>query len=357
MLRHVALVAALFAAPQALRAQDAASQKGLIVADVAAPWLHAGSGISVPPRIGSFTRGTIQQNGEQQLDVVAGYNAPDTGTTLTLYIFRAWQPTAPVWFNQIDAVMHSEGTAQRLGGTLDAGPIISAFAPPGQKRKTALRSAYAVTGNRIKSSGSAVIPAGDWLVTIRMSSANLDKAGVDAALAEAVAALSIPSPKREVEPAVPITPCAAAMPLKPAKRAKADMTDSLFGGLMSGLATSEEAKPEDGKQAEETKPIVWCRDSSSTSVYGVYRDTAGDDAGYFMALGDAGLAADVSPSLAGLISKKKRIAVSLHMLDRNFSFAPFTDVPTPVQVFDVIQHDQPISSADRSGNINITAPK
>lgn len=340
-----------------LWAQDAASQKGIIVADVAAPWLHTGSGIAVPPQISGFTRGTIQQNGEQQLDVIVGYNAGDTGTTLTLYIFRAWQPKAPVWFNQIDVAMHSQNTAQRLGGTLDAGPAITAFAPPGQKGATALRSAYAVTGNRTKSTGSAVIPAGDWLVTIRMSSNTLDKARLDAALAEAAATLSIPSPKREVEPAVTIAPCAAAMPLKTAKRAKADMTDSLFGGIMAGLVNAEDAKAEDGKKAEETRPIVWCRDASSTSVFGVYRDTAGDEPGYFMAIGDAGLAADVSPSLAGLINKKKRIAVNLHLLDRDYSFAPFTDIPTPEQVFEVIQRDQPISSSDRSGNINITAPK
>jgi hypothetical protein len=360
VLRHLALTAVLLAAPLPLLAQDAASQKGLIVADVAAPWLHAGSGITVPPQIVGFTRGTIQQNGEQQLDVVVGYNATDTGTTLTLYIFRAWQPKAPVWFNQIDAAMHSPDSAQRLGGTLDAGPTITAFAPPGQKGATALRSAYSVTGNRVRSTGSAVIPAGDWLVTIRMSSLTLDKASLDAALVQTVAALSIPSPRREVEPAVPIAACASAMPLKPAKRAKADMTDSLFGGIMAQLATSEDDKSEaaksDGeKPMEEAKPVIWCRDASSTSVYGVYRDTAGDVAGYIMAIGDAGLGADVAPSLAALISKKKRIAVNLHMLDRDFSFAPFTDVPTPEQVFGVIQRDQPISSSDRSsGNIAIT---
>ncbi len=359
--RHIVLVAvaavgaAATAAPAL--AQDAASHKGIIVTDVAAPWFHAGSGIAVPPRIGSFVRGTVQQNGEGQLDIIVSYDAPDTQTTLNLYIFRAWQPTAPVWFSQIDAAMHSGGSAQRLGGTLDAGPIITAFAPPGQHGATALRSAFSVTGNRIKSTGSAVIPAGEWLVTIRMSSVTKDKAGLDQTLVETIAALSVPSPKREVEPAVPIAPCSAAMLLKSAKRAKPDMTDSLFGGIMAQLATSEEAKSEDGKKEEVSKPILWCRDASSTNLYGIYRDTTGDVPGYIMALGDAGHAAEVSLSLAGLIGKKRRIAVSLHVLERDYSFAPFTDVPTPEQVFDVVQRDQPISSSDRSGAINITMPE
>lgn len=364
----VVVAAALAVAAAPALAQDAASQKGLIVADVAAAWLHAGSGIAVPPKLGTMTRDTIQQNGDKQIDVVIGYRVPDASTIFTLYIFRAWQPTAPVWFSQIDAVMHSDNTAKRLGGPLEVDPVITAFAPPGQKGATALRSAYSVKSDRFKSTGSVVIPAGDWLVTMRMSSAKLDKAGLDAALAEAAAALAIPTPKREANPAVQIAPCPAAMRLKTAKRAKADMTDSLFGGLMSSIAATDEAKADEGKAGEtkagDAKPaeeaprtIVWCRDASSTPFYGVYRDTGSDAPGYFMAFGDAGIAADVEPSLAGLISKKQRIAVNLHMLDRDFSFAPFTDVPTPEQVLEVVQKDQPISSTDRSGNINISVPK
>ncbi len=366
MLRHLLLAAALIGAPQALWAEDVASQKGVIVADVAAPWLHVGSGISIPPRIGSFVRGTIQQNGENQLDVAIGYEAPETHTTLTVYLFHAWLPQAPVWFDRIDAAMHSPQSNARLGGMLDADPIITPFAPTGQSAATALRSAYAMTGNRVKATGSAALPAGEWLVTIRMSSTTMDKAGLDAAIAEAAAAIATPKPKREVEPAQPIAVCKDAMPLKAAKRAKPEMMDSLLAGIgMLGGDTDDKnadpsASPEKdaAKSAADApaKPVVWCRDSSSKIEYGVYRDSSGDTPGYLIALGDAGIAAEVTPSLAGLISGHKRFSVALHLLDRDFSFAPFTTLPTPEQVFAVVQNDQPISSSDRSGNISVSVP-
>ncbi|GEO00630.1 hypothetical protein NSE01_24620 [Novosphingobium sediminis] len=349
--------AALASAASPASAQDSASQKGLIIADVAAPWLHSGSGIDVPPKLGNLLRDTIQQNGDQQLDVSVGYRVADASTIFTLYIFRAWQPTAPVWFSQIDAVMHSDSTAKRLGGPLEADPIITAFAPPGQKGATALRSAYSVKSDHFKSTGSAVIPAGDWLVTVRMSSTKLDKAALDVALTEAVATLAIPSPKREADPAVLIAPCPAAMRLKTAKRVIPDMMDSLLSGIESSKATTEQVNGTGGKPAESSRPIVWCRDASSTPFYGVYRDTGSSKPGYFMALGDAGIAADVQPSLAGLVHNTKRIAVILHMLDRDYSFAPFNEVPTPAQVLEVVQSDQPIGSTDRSGHTTITVTK
>jgi hypothetical protein len=98
-----------------------ASIAGPIVVDTAAAWTHGPTGVVLPPAIG--TRPTARRSlcSEHGLaDVSIGYNDNQTGTTLTIYVFRAGWPQAPLWADRLSQVMGM--TVQRLGGTLAGTP-------------------------------------------------------------------------------------------------------------------------------------------------------------------------------------------------------------------------------------------
>jgi len=116
--------------------------------------------------------------------------------------------------------------------------------------------------------------------------------------------------------------------------------DMLLGATLATMT------PDDVKKVGGTvsPPPVWCRDSVTGSDYAVYR--RGDDSpGYLMALGDAGRTIDVSPSLSAQISKKTGFSVTFHDLDKSLIYPSYDALPEPAQVFDMIKHHKPTSSA------------
>lgn len=325
----------------ALAIPPQAQAKREIAAPASAPWKHAQTGITLPPTLLGIARGSIGDNGSSEIDVFAGYEGPTT--TITLYVFRPALASVAMWFDR------SETQVLMRDVYGDATPVAapSAFSPPGGKAASALRRIYLPGKGPYKSTGLAIMPMGEWLVAVRISSTEFDATALDAKLDEVIEALGWPGSTTDAEAAVPVVACAA--PIAYAKKAKLkppSMMDALLGATLSNI------KPTDEEKAKAV-PIIWCREGSPRQEYAVYR-SVGNDSGYTIAMGDAGLVINVTPGLA-LDAKDPGYQLSLGLLDQTLIFPSFDKLPTPDAAIDAVRKNRPISSTTRgSKDITIT---
>lgn len=357
MIGRALIAATLCCTSFSASAQDAGNSIHPIVADVSAPWTHVQTGTTLPPKIEGFDRTEIAQNGSREIDLWATYKDPNSKTTATVYVFRASVPVVPIWFDRIVDTIHSPESFQRLGGKLSPEPITTAFTSPGESSDSALRTVYAMDGGPLKSTGAAVIPHDQWLITMRISSATLDKNALDATLARFIGNIPTGNHAQAPRPAKPVVACTDTLPAKPAKRAKPDPASSLMTGLLGAIAKSEPEQADDNAGQPLFAPGAdYCRYPVSNAYYGVYRRTDLDGS-YVIALDDAGITIQVAPSLAALMDKRKpQFDLQVSTLEDDYSFVPFLSLPTPEQAIQAIRSDQPISSSDRSGNLTLMKP-
>jgi len=332
--------------PQAWAAEPAASARPAsdkpvpIVVDTAAAWTHPPTGIIVPPAIGAFTRTSVSQSDHGLADVVIGYDDNTTGTALTLYVFRAGWPQAPLWADRLSHAMAV--TVQRTGGNLTGAPVFTPFAPTGHASMSALRVVQGASGGRVLATGAVVIPAGQWLVTMRMSSPKFNAAMLDRKLAEVAAALRVPAPAKPLPAAVPIAGCADTMSLPTAPVAPPwDRHAILTGTILS--ATRDQAETPEGKKPLGPNPRTTrlCRDPASTMERGIYR-LPEDGQRYVLGLGDAGVTLEVGPSaLAPAFKQPAMFDVILSVFDKTFVFPPFASLPPPDQAMAALGKSRP----------------
>lgn len=330
-------LAAIVAAMALVSAAQAAPNP--ISVDAAKDWRHDLTGTAFPPRIAAFSRHDIADFGNQQLDVMATYNQPETKTTATLYVYRAGLPDASIWHDRIVKVMGMG----RLG-TADVPHLqTTLFTPAGQGANSGIRSVVPLAGKAYTASGVAVFPHEDWLLVVRMSSETGSAADLDRALAGFVEALHL-SPARNPAPeAYGITPCPQPFPEQAAARAARDMTGGLLAGaLMQALDDGK------GKPAKTAAPH-YCSDPAAGVDYGSYRDGQ-DQARYLVAVGDGGNVVQVAPdTMVALMDPKKsgQYSMMLTTVAKRVSYVPFIAIPSPAQVMTVLQSERPISMTDR----------
>ncbi|NMN03948.1 MULTISPECIES: hypothetical protein [unclassified Novosphingobium] len=330
---------------------------GPIVVDTAAAWTHPPTGIVIPPAIGAFTRTSVSQSDHGLADVSIGYDDNTTRTTLTIYIFRAGWPQAPLWADRLSQVMGM--TVQRMGGTLAGTPVFTPFTPTGHASASGMRVVQSAQGGALQATGAVVIPAGNWLVTMRMSSPKFDAAALDAQLAATAAALYVPVPAKPLPAAEPIAPCADALSIKPAKRLNGDdsrasvMMNALLGAALSNAVAN--ADKDDGeKDASPDYADTLCRDPGATPDRALYR-RPGDTQHYIIALGDAGVTLEAGPNvLAALKKKPDNFDLHLILFDKILFYQPFKSLPTPEQAMDALNHEQPQGTSSGTDNVTIS---
>ena len=357
MIGRALIAATLSCASFSAWAQDTDNPIHPIVTDLSAPWTHSQTGITLAPKIDGFDRTEIVQNGLREIDLWATYKDSNSNTTATAYVFRASLPVVPIWFDRIVDTMHSPESFQRLGGKLTPEPVTTAFTPPGDSKDSALRAVYAMDGGRFKSTGTAVIPHDQWLITMRISSATLDKNALDATLARFIESIRTGNHSQAPGPAKPVTACTDTLPVKPAKRAKPDPASSFMTGLLGSIARNGPGEADESTDRPPSTPGTdYCRYAASNAYYGVYR-RADMNGSYVIALDDAGITIQVEPSLAALMDDRKpQFDIQLSTLEDDYSFVPFLSLPTPEQAIQTTNTDQPVSRSDRSGNITLFKP-
>lgn len=341
------LAAALIFAFGALPAQAQVQKRDLAVPTTAG-WKHAETGVILHSKVAGMQRVRVSDYGNAELDIAAELQQDEGRTWATVYIFHAAAPNVPIWFDRAD----TQVLMNQLFGNPKPVDAPRPFAPPRATTASGLRRAYLPGTLEFKGTALAVLPLGDWLVAVRITSRDLDPAQVDARLSDIIAGIVWPEGVAEAPAAVPVAACAA--PLGYSKRAKLkppSMNDALFGALLPAVAADETAE---GK----AKPAgPYCRDAASKAEYGVYRQ-ADEPNAYVMALGDNGRTVSVAPSLSALVDKSPAFSVLYGDLDGSTSVYPsFNALPHPDKVLEALGKSAPISSTSKGGkNITISTP-
>lgn len=314
-----------------------------ISVDTGKDWRHGLTGTVFPARIGDFSRQDIADYGDQKLDILATYDQPETKTTATLYLYRAGMPDASIWHDRIVKVM----AMGRLGAADVPKLQTTVFTPAGQGANSGIRSVIPLAGKAFTASGLAVFPHDDWLIVVRMSSRTAPAADLDRMLAGFVEALRLSGAKKQAPPAYGITPCAQAFPDQPAQRGVRDMSGGLLAGLLMQAVDNDKGKAKDTK---DTAIPHYCSDPSAIGTdYEAYRDVQ-DPKSYVVAIGDAGNAVWIAPDgMAAILDPKKagQYSMLLTTVAKRVSYVPFTAMPSPAQVMEVLQKERPVSFTDR----------
>jgi hypothetical protein len=334
----------LMAASLAL-ASPASGQMRLLDVPNDKGWQHAQTGIILTSKLGAFQRAKLSDNGTSELDISATYYGPNQVDTASIFLYRPGVANLPIWFDRSHhAMMVNPGI--KAGSAL--GPIVR-FAPPGSSVESGLRVAYALKDTDRGGTGLAMVPFGDWLLAIRLSSPSMSAAEVDATLLDLLSKIRWPSQRSTEQAAVPITSCTNTLKTRKAKLIKPDLAQALIGATLSNLA-EEKAK---AQPARSSRQPVFCRDGASRLEYSVYRSDMAPD-GYLLAIGDAGISASVFPGLS--LSNRKEYAVTLTTHDSHDTYPSFNALPEPTQVLELVISRGPVSRAIRGANNIILAP-
>lgn len=296
-------------------------------------WQHAQTGIILMPMLAGLTRTELSDATTGEFDVTARYEAADKSVITTLFLFHPAAGNAALWFDRARTALE---TSSALPGMSPASAVPMVFAAPGASVASSLRQAYASPGGSFRSTALAVVPVGGWLVVLRMTAPTLTATQLGERMDQVIAGVRWPAEGMTAGPAaVPIAACATPLRFSKAKVVKPDLADMMIAGVVHVGRM---------KRRDATSAVVtWCRDSAGERNYGVYR-SSNEEAGFAMALGDAGRVISVAPSFMGLLNKTGTYSVTMSDVDGSVeTFASFNKLPSPTQVWSAVAGGKPIS--------------
>lgn len=323
-MRRIATIAAAALLLAAAAPALAQPQPRMLEVPATASWKHAATGMILPPRAAGLSRGGVVDRTAAELDVSADYGGED-GLTTTVYLFRTPLPDPAVWTDRALAAI-----VLRPGFGLDPNTVPAAipFRRPGAAAASGLRSTVKLNGSGLTSTALALAPLQGWLVKVRMTSASLDAAALDARMTAFLEALRWPAEPKPAAAAIPVADCPDSLAFKKAKVVRDDMSDVLMNAL-TGVVEMQQV--EEGK----AEPAVYCREPGPLKPYGVYRPNRSRQS-YVIALGDAGTALRLAPSLGELLGRGgNRVAMTLMEHDRTSVLPSFNRLPSPEQAMAV----------------------
>ncbi len=332
------VVALALAAPAAgqMRSLGVPNDKG---------WQHAQTGIILWGKFSTFERDDLRDNGTAELDISTTYRTADRKTTATIFLYRPGLVDVPLWFDR-------SHTAVLLNPTIKAsGPAnVVRFAPPGSATQSALRVVYPIAGRTDAATGLAMIPFGDWLVKVRLTSDAMDPAALDAALLEVIGRIRWPATIPSAKVATPVQPCPAKLKFKKAKPVPPDLGQAMLASVL-GIAVRDK---KDAPGFVAGNLADYCLEANAGPEYSVYR-AAASTSSYVIAIGDSGAVVSVGPEFS-LTGDKGRYGVSLTDKDSSDNYPAFSAMPSPQQVVAMIKSTRPIASAGRGGKTVTIAP-
>jgi hypothetical protein len=335
------LAIALCAAPVA------AQQAKPLQLDMATGWTHAQSGLRFPKEIKALPFSSATQFADGGWDVSLQYSTADQSDAVSVYIYQAAVQDVGMLFSESRTSL--ENRKQVYTSVAPLAPVAT-FTPPGQSGASGLRIAYN-TGGAYKSTALAIAPLGrDWVVKFRISSTTLSASDIDARLTDAIAMLGLPDDKLSHPDATEAQSCNTTLPpFKKAKRVKADGGNALLNALLAS------ASADDSADTEEPVKARYCRDQNLTFPFGIYRpDNAVDR--YVISLGDSGRAVFVEPDMASMLlnegSETKDPPYTVRMVVPGLvdTYPTHDRMPSPEQVFSVIENGPLVSSVSRGGD-------
>lgn len=297
-------------------------------------WQHAQTGVVVMPQVAGFRRTALTDATDTEHDVAAQFGEDAEGTFATLYLFKPAAGGAAVWFDRAQTALDAGATGK---GSAPATIEPVAFALPGGTATTAVRQVHAIPGGPYRSTALAVVPVGDWLVKLRITSRTLTAERLDARLTALVAGLRWPARAREGAAFALVQPCAAPLDYGKAKVVKADGAGMFMSLILPGVIAKQPA-------AERGPPALWCREGERSTDYAAYR-ADGSVASYILAYNDAGRIARIAPPILAE-GKGKSVTVTTEDVDGTVSAYPsFSAPPRPAQVWKLLNSGRPTSRA------------
>jgi hypothetical protein len=314
----------LAAAPPAL----AQPQQRVLEVPAGKSWQHAATGMILPPTAAGLSRGAIVDRTSAERDVSADYGGEE-GLTTSVYLFQTPLADPALW---TDRALAAIVLRPDLGLDTATVPAAIPFKRPGAAAASGLKAVLPLGARGLTSTAVMVAPLNGWLIKIRMSSASLAPAALDARLGAFVEALRWPGEARPAPAAVPVAACPDSLGFKKAKTVKDEMANVLMNALAGTVATGQVEKGE-------AKAVVYCREPGPLKPYGVYRPDRSRDS-YVIALGDAGNALRLAPALSLDLGTSKgssgsRVAMTLLEHDRISVLPSFNRLPSPEQAMAV----------------------
>lgn len=328
----------LVAAPASaqLRKLDVPNDKG---------WQHAQTGIILTSKLGTFQRFDLKDNGANELDISANFQGSSADERLSIYIYRPGIHNLPMWFDRSHFAMTTNPLIKTAAGSMP----IQRVGLPGSTVESGLRITYPFQGGAIGGTGLAMVPFGDWLVAIRMTSPHKTAAEIDAGLVDILGKIRWPKVRPAEQVAVPVAPCADVLKTRKAKVYQPDLGQALLGATLSNIVQKKAKEA----PATDAKPTILCRQGAQSPEFGMYRNVESKD-GYVIAIGDAGISASVCPGFS--LNDRKEFAVTLSTHNSMDTYPSFDALPDPKQVFALVTSRGPISRAMRNGENIVLAP-
>ena len=318
------LTAGLLAAATPALAQ---TQPRVLEVPATKSWKHAATSMILPPVAAGLSRGAIVDRTSGEQDVSAEYGG-EQGLTTTVYVFQTPLADPALWTDRALAAI-----ALRPDLALDPATLPTArpFKRPGAAAASGLRATLPLSAAGLTGTAVVVAPVNGWLIKVRMTSARLDSAALDARLTAFVEALRWPNEARPAPAAAAILPCPDSLSFKKAKTVKDDMADVLMSAIAGTVETEQVEKGE-------ADAIVYCREAGPLKPHGVYRPNRSRDS-YVIALGDSGTALRLAPALSLSMltggSGGKRVAMTLMERDTTTVLPSFNRLPSPEQAMAV----------------------
>lgn len=301
-----------------------------------AAFTHDHSKVQLPPVLTGLPRFQAMENEPGQLHTSLQYASPDRGEAYIVIIYRDVGGGLPVWFDR--ARRRAERGADGTATLHRAEP----FFPPRRTNASGLLATYALAGKGYRSSGVALVPVGEWLVTLWAASRTLSPAEMDARLKKAL--FEVVWPDMEPAPAVElIAPCATALAFsgeaKPVPKSKESFARSMMGAMVDAKLMEPLRRVAD--------PPKWCRDPTELDNAGVYRADEQAD-GYFLAVNDSGRGIRVRRNGVSLTDQKARNAkdqtewyeVQMTQMSRISTSGLLDRLPPPAQALAIVMEDR-----------------
>lgn len=330
----------------ALTAASAHAQSAPLDIAEDATWDHRWTDFIMPPTLGNWIRNDIKQFGENEVDVAGGYSQDATRSWVTIYIYRPGLNDVSVW--------HDRAVTQILANSgwtgVDRERMSTRFFTPanGAGENSAIVSVMPVGGN-LTGTGVALIPHGEWIVKIRMSSGVLDPAMIDAELGEMIDRLDFGRSDRTYEPAYLVQPCEDALPTRRTKRIDSDAAGALLSAIAESTSREKIKEERDENGIYHVDAPTYCRDRTGDRMWSAYQPD-GNRKRYIVAIADAGIALRVGRDELGSLLGDRKPRYNVTLLDKmqTSNYRPFSRLPGPEQAVSVVMREGPVSTSGRA---------
>ena len=328
------IIAKIVAAALLLAASSAGAQPRTLEVPATASWQHAATGMILPPRIAGLSRGSLEDRTAAEQDVSTDYGGEE-GLTTSVYLFQTPLPDVALW---TDRALAAILLRPDFGLDPDRVPAAVPFRRPGAAAASGLKAIVKLNGSGLTGTAVAVAPLGEgWLLKVRMTSARLDEAALDARLTAFLQGLRWPAEPKPAPAAVPVAACPDSLTFKKAKVVRDEMADVLMNAI---TGTVEAQQVEEGK----AEPAVYCREPGPARPNAVYRPN-GRRNSYVIAVGDSGRALRLAPALTLDMfsggSAGNRVAMTLLEHDTTSVLPSFNRLPSPEQAMAVAFSGRP----------------